>query len=154
MDELLKLIYGVFICALFAVVYLLYPKKSTEDNRNFNYGKCGTVPYSIKHKSNVEGNPELGKTIFKNNCTQCHAKNMKSDLTGPPLENSIKRWNNDTIKFGKYLNNSDEYLEKFKDKRILEMKTNYRFTANSHKYEFTAEEVNSLLFYIEGIVAY
>lgn len=33
-----------------------------------------------------------GKTIFVNNCAQCHAKNMKTDATGPALKDFEERW--------------------------------------------------------------
>lgn len=36
--------------------------------------------------------PESGKSLFKNNCAQCHAKNMKSKATGPALGLLEERW--------------------------------------------------------------
>ena len=33
-----------------------------------------------------------GKTVFRNYCGSCHAKNMKSDLTGPALGGVQERW--------------------------------------------------------------
>ena len=35
---------------------------------------------------------DAGKTLFKNNCAQCHDKKMKSDLTGPALGGVEERW--------------------------------------------------------------
>src|SRR5690606_41109836 len=37
---------------------------------------------------------ENGKTLFRNQCGACHAKDMKSKLTGPPLGGSEERWGN------------------------------------------------------------
>lgn len=34
----------------------------------------------------------IGKTLFKNNCASCHAKNMTMDLTGPALSGVSERW--------------------------------------------------------------
>ena len=34
----------------------------------------------------------VGKTLFKNNCANCHAKNMVSKLTGPALAGVEERW--------------------------------------------------------------
>ena len=33
-----------------------------------------------------------GKTLFRTNCAQCHAKNMKSKATGPALGGAEERW--------------------------------------------------------------
>ena len=35
---------------------------------------------------------DAGKALFKNNCAQCHAKNMKSNATGPALGGVEERW--------------------------------------------------------------
>ena len=35
---------------------------------------------------------DSGKELFKANCAQCHAKNMKSDATGPALGGFEERW--------------------------------------------------------------
>jgi len=37
-------------------------------------------------------NIEEGKTLFRNYCATCHAKNMKDDLTGPALGAVEERW--------------------------------------------------------------
>ena len=42
--------------------------------------------------SSAQPNIEEGKTLFKNNCAQCHAKNMKSKATGPALGGVEERW--------------------------------------------------------------
>jgi len=36
-----------------------------------------------------------GKTLFKNQCGSCHAKNMKSKATGPALGGAVERWTAD-----------------------------------------------------------
>jgi mono/diheme cytochrome c family protein len=38
---------------------------------------------------------KLGKKLFLDNCAQCHAKDMKTKLTGPPLFDVQKRWQDD-----------------------------------------------------------
>jgi len=35
---------------------------------------------------------ESGKTLFRNYCATCHAKDMKTDLTGPALSGTEDRW--------------------------------------------------------------
>ncbi|MBT8234187.1 MAG: c-type cytochrome [Saprospiraceae bacterium] len=45
----------------------------------------------------MNGQPSIaeGKTLFKNNCASCHAKNMKSKATGPALGGAVERWTAD-----------------------------------------------------------
>ena len=40
----------------------------------------------------AEGDPKVGKDLFRNNCATCHNKDMKSDLTGPALGGFQERW--------------------------------------------------------------
>lgn len=40
----------------------------------------------------AEPTVEEGKTLFRNYCASCHAKNMKSDMTGPALAGLEERW--------------------------------------------------------------
>ena len=39
-----------------------------------------------------EGDPALGDAIFGAQCATCHAKNMKTDATGPALGGVEERW--------------------------------------------------------------
>ncbi len=43
-------------------------------------------------QSFAQPNVGEGKQLFKDNCAQCHARNMKSDLTGPALGGMEERW--------------------------------------------------------------
>ena len=52
---------------------------------------------------------QLGKTLFKNNCASCHAKNMKIDLTGPALEGVNERWENKEDLYA-WIRNSQAFL--------------------------------------------
>lgn len=38
------------------------------------------------------GDYDTGKTLFRNQCATCHAKNMKTNLTGPALAGVEERW--------------------------------------------------------------
>ncbi len=40
----------------------------------------------------AQGNPDEGKTLFANNCAQCHARDMKTKATGPALAGFLDRW--------------------------------------------------------------
>ncbi len=61
-----------------------YEPKSTSQ------GFCGTCMMSSNLPKSEEF--QLGKTLFKQNCAQCHNKNMIHDLTGPALADVEKRW--------------------------------------------------------------
>ena len=42
--------------------------------------------------SKAEVSPDAGKNLFTANCAACHAKNMKSALTGPALGGVEAKW--------------------------------------------------------------
>lgn len=42
--------------------------------------------------SNAQPTVDAGKTVFRNYCATCHAKDMKTDLTGPALGGTEERW--------------------------------------------------------------
>lgn len=58
-----------------------------------------------------ERTPELdqGMQLFKNNCGSCHAKNMKSKMTGPALAGVEDRWE-DKDKLRSWIRNSAAFL--------------------------------------------
>ena len=47
---------------------------------------------SLSFSLSAQPTVEEGKTLFKNYCAQCHAKNMTSDATGPSLSGFEERW--------------------------------------------------------------
>lgn len=51
-----------------------------------------TLVLSVGTISAQELNLDEGKSLFKVNCASCHAKNMKSKLTGPALAGLEERW--------------------------------------------------------------
>ena len=108
--------------------------------------KCG-VTYdsseaSIYHK--------IGKNLFIENCIQCHSKNMNQSSIAPALIGTFVNWDNDTISFLRYINNSEEYLNNTNDKRILNLKSEYKFGMNSHKNDFNLEQIEELLDFIDN----
>lgn len=50
---------------------------------------CGTEPMSTSTNSLQHS---IGKELFIANCASCHAKNMKTALTGPALGGVMARW--------------------------------------------------------------
>ena len=112
-----------------------------EDN-----SKCGVT----SNKTEVTVQFKIGKDLFFENCTQCHSKNMNQSSVAPALIGTFANWDNDTLSYLKYINNSEEYLNNTNDKRILNLKTKYKFGMNSHKNEFNPKQIEALLEFINN----
>jgi len=108
--------------------------------------KCGVT----SNKTEVSIQFKIGKDLFLENCTQCHSKNMNQSSIAPALIGTFANWNNDTLSYLKYINNSEEYLNNTNDKRILNLKTEYKFGMNSHKNEFNLMQIEALLEFINN----
>jgi mono/diheme cytochrome c family protein len=52
----------------------------------------------------------VGKTLFITNCAQCHAKNMKDKLTGPPLGKAVENWGGDMNRLYSWVRNSQAMI--------------------------------------------
>lgn len=99
-----KLVYLILLLLGFATFQHI--SKSSLLLEEEHYGFCGVVysetyprNYDDTHPinySNEKDDPFVaiaeGKSLFKANCASCHAKNMKSDLTGPALGDVRQRW--------------------------------------------------------------
>ena len=52
---------------------------------------------------------DLGKSLFKANCAQCHNRNMKDDLTGPALGGVRERWESEELLYS-WIRNSQAVI--------------------------------------------
>lgn len=59
--------------------------------QSYSQGFCGTPNPENLEKTFTKKAID-GKKIFQNNCASCHAKNMKTDATGPALIGVEERW--------------------------------------------------------------
>jgi cytochrome c2 len=105
---------------------------------------CGTKsPY----KSNFNSNGK-GKTLFINNCAQCHNKNMKDRLTGPPLQHWRDYWADENEVFlflsQKKLSKSRKLSTAYK-----KLKREYSPAICSLFHSLTKEEVIDIIHYLE-----
>jgi hypothetical protein len=75
---------------------------------------------------------------------------MNQSSVAPALIGTFTNWDNDTLSYLKYINNSEEYLNNTNDKRILNLKTKYKFGMNSHKNEFNPKQIEALLEFINN----
>ena len=59
----------------------------------------------------VAADVPAGKTLFINNCAQCHNKNMKDKLTGPPLAKAVGNWGGDMKRLYSWVRNSSAMVK-------------------------------------------
>jgi mono/diheme cytochrome c family protein len=55
-------------------------------------GFCGTMALENDKMENAAPEISLGKQLFRENCAACHAGDMKTHLTGPPLLPGLEAW--------------------------------------------------------------
>lgn len=116
----------------------------TEESPNQMDGFCGVIDTGV---SNYSEEALLGKGLFASSCAQCHARNMNTDATGPALENTFSKWNNDTLSYMSYLNNSTRYFEQHTDTALVKVQKKYEIKV-SHRNQFNRSQIRALLAYI------
>jgi len=87
---LLSLLYASIVGILFILSLVVGYTLSYESSV-----ATGAVSLAATPVVNAPEDPavKLGKAIWNsNNCSSCHAKNMKDDLTGPALSGVTARW--------------------------------------------------------------
>jgi len=137
--------------SLFIVLFAFFALKNNhktqseliENGRAF----CGTIDPAGKF-SNCDDFYE-SKQLFNHNCGYCHAANMKSKATGPPLLPAIKYWESDSLGSLIYFNNSSSYFEKIENSRLDSVRHDYGFI-NSHSNDLSIVDVKMLVFYIKS----
>ena len=96
----------------------------------------------------AEVSPDAGKTLFKNYCAQCHAKNMKSALTGPALGGVEEYWEQEDLYA--WIRNSTAMIEAGHP-RAVELWNQYKPTVMTAFPDLTDDEIASILVYIDGV---
>lgn len=97
----------------------------------------------------AEVSPDAGKTLFKNYCAQCHAKNMKSALTGPALGGAEERWDTQENLYA-WIRNSQGMIASGHP-RAVELWNQYKPTVMTSYPDLTDDEIGSILAYINGV---
>jgi len=130
-----------------------YPSKPP---RNFEVPKKDRLPFACGTIDSSYGNNQLdslagaGKTLFRNYCATCHAKDMKSDLTGPALAGVTERWEQypkeDLYRF---IRSSQQLIKEEQHPRAMELWKKWKPTVMNNFSELTDEEIQALLAYIE-----
>jgi mono/diheme cytochrome c family protein len=88
-----------------------------------------------------------GKTLFQANCGSCHAKNMKTAMTGPALGGVEARWDSKASLYG-WIRNSQGMVKKG-NARAVEIFNQYNKSVMTAFPNLTDDEIGSILLYIE-----
>lgn len=96
----------------------------------------------------AEPSVEEGKTLFRNICAQCHAKDMKSDLTGPALGGFEDRWSEyPSEDLYRWVRNSQAMIADGHP-RATELWEEWKPTVMNPNPDLTDEEIESIFLYI------
>lgn len=99
----------------------------------------------------AEPTADAGKTVFKNYCASCHAKNMKSALTGPPLANAEEYWADyPREELYSWIRNSQAMIASGHP-RAVQIWNEYKPTVMTAFPNLTDEDIESTLLYIKGV---
>jgi mono/diheme cytochrome c family protein len=90
-----------------------------------------------------------GKTLFINNCANCHAKDMHSPLTGPPLID-WKQYLKDEKELLFYLHNPKKYPKKRMNLAFREMREIYSSARCASFPSLKEADIAALAAYIDG----
>lgn len=98
-----------------------------------------------------EGDPDNGKTLFRNNCAQCHNKNMTDDLTGPALGGTLERWSDYPMEdLYSWIRNSQKMISEGHPK-AEELWDEWGPTLMNNFTQLTDQEINDILVYVHGV---
>ena len=92
---------------------------------------------------------DAGKTLFKNYCATCHAKNMKSKLTGPALGGVQERWDSEEDLYA-WIRNSQKMIADGHP-RATELWEEWKPTVMTSFEKLTDQEIVNILGYIDGV---
>lgn len=96
----------------------------------------------------AEVSPDAGKKLFKNNCARCHAKNMKSDATGPALGGVQERWDNEADLYA-WIRNSQGLIATGNARANALFKEWNGSVMNSFE-ALSDDDIGSILSYVQG----
>lgn len=92
--------------------------------------------------------PTAGKTLFINNCAQCHAKSMKDKLTGPALAGFRERWGGDDKALKGWIRNSQGMIASGYP-RAVAIWNEYKVAMNAFP-ALKDDEIDNIFAYIDG----
>ncbi len=96
----------------------------------------------------ITGNPDEGKTLFRNYCATCHARDMKSNLTGPALGGVETRWESKDDLYS-WIRNSQAMINNGHP-RAVELWNEWKPVVMNNFPNLTDQEIDNILAYIKG----
>ncbi len=94
---------------------------------------------------------EAGNTVFRNYCASCHAKNMKSNLTGPALAKAEENWADYPREdLYSWIRNSQGMIAAGHP-RAVELWNQYKPTVMTSFPNLTDDDIESTLLYIAAV---
>ena len=107
------------------------------------------VLLSMQFTGFAQVSADEGKILFKNYCAQCHAKDMKSALTGPALVNAEENWADyDRVELYGWIRNSQKLITDGHP-RATELWNEYKPTVMTAFPNLTDDNIESILAYIQ-----
>ncbi len=140
----LTLAFLVFIFSFFA--YQIFLVNTDSETQVIDGSESPSWTSQIENYEEIQ----LGMQLFKNNCASCHAKNMKTKMTGPALKDVEKRWNNNQENLRAWIRNSQAYLTTG-DEYANALYKEYGGSVMTAYPNMTDEEIDAILEYINYI---
>ncbi len=94
---------------------------------------------------------KAGKTLFITNCAQCHAKNMKDKLTGPPLAKAVENWGGDKKLMYSWVRNSQAMIASG-NARAVAVWNEYKPTQMNAFPTLTNDDIDNIFAYVDETV--
>lgn len=110
------------------------------------------LPLSLAAQEGA-GEPDLaaGETLFRNNCATCHARDMKTDLTGPALGGVEERWSDYPLSdLYAWIRNSQAMVASGHP-RANEVYKEWNGAIMQNFTNLTDQEIANILGYIDGV---
>lgn len=96
----------------------------------------------------TEATVSEGKTLFRNYCATCHARDMATDLTGPALGGTLERWSEyPQDDLYAWIRNAPQMISQGHP-RALELWEEWKPTQMTPWPNLTDQEINAILAYI------
>ena len=131
---------GTLLCLSFIAFIGLQPTPADQEE---NILICGTMT-----NSRLSPALEEGKKLFIYNCASCHAKDMKTKLTGPALSGTLDRWSEyPRTDLYAWIRNSQALISA-KHPRALNLWKEWQPIVMNNNLDLTDEEIESILEYI------
>ncbi len=113
------------------------------------FASCFFFFLSVSLASAQEADLDAGKVLFRNYCGACHAKDMKSNLTGPALGGVQERWESEEDLY-RWIRNSQAMIAEGHP-RAVELWDEWKPTVMNSFLNLTDQEIANILAYIDGV---